>query len=136
MSFFVEWNDYLKVNVEALDEQNRQLTKLINKTYNALLKEENSLDFEGVVFEELFSYAREHFLIEEELMAQNSYHGLEDHKSEHNDYEARLREIFQKHQSGLSVATEVLQHLKWWLKSHVLKKDKDLGIFLNSRGIN
>lgn len=136
MSFFVEWNDYLKVNVGILDEQNRKLTMLANKTYNTLLRKENNPAFEEQILQELFEYAKKHFIIEEELMMKHSYHGLKDHKEEHNNYTTRLVEIFQKHQTSQAVSREILDLLKDWLKSHILKKDKELGIFLNSRGIN
>jgi len=136
MSFFVEWNDYLKVNVKVLDEQNKQLTMLANKIHNTLLKKQNNAAFEELALQKLFDYAKEHFIIEEKLMSKNSYHGLEEHKAEHNQYTTRLVEIFQNHQCRQSVSGEILELLKDWLKKHILKKDKDLGIFLNSRGIN
>ncbi|MDH3975639.1 MAG: bacteriohemerythrin [Deltaproteobacteria bacterium] len=135
MSFFVEWNDYLKVNVSILDEQNRKLTMLANKTYNALLKKQTNPAFEEKVLQALFDYAKDHFIIEEELMMKNGYDGLKPHKDEHNNYTTGLVEIFQKHQAGIPVSGPILDLLKDWLKNHVLKKDKELGIFLNSRGI-
>lgn len=135
MSFFVEWNDYLKVNVSILDEQNRKLTALANKTYNTLLKKQNTSAFEESILQELFDYAKEHFLIEEELMMKHDYQGLKAHKGEHSHYTEKLVEIFQNHQAGNEVSREILDLLKTWLKAHILKKDKELGIFLNSRGI-
>ena len=135
MSFFVEWNDYLKVNVKVLDKQNKRLIFLANNTYNRLLKKQNTAAFEETVLQELFNYAKEHFIIEEEFMMKNGYHGFQAHRDEHNSYTTRVVEIFQKHQSGLSVSKEILELLKEWIKYHILKKDKELGIFLNSRGI-
>jgi len=136
MSFFVEWNDYLKVNIKILDKQNKELILLTNTIYNTTLRKNNSLVFEEKALQELFEYAKTHFIIEEELMMNNNYHQFQIHKDEHNNYTAKLVEIFQRHQSGQSVSKDILQLLKEWLKSHVLKKDKELGIFLNSRGIN
>lgn len=136
MSFFVEWNDYLKVNVRALDEQNRQLTMLANKTYQKLLNKQISAAFEEQILQELFNYAKVLFVLEEEFMMKNGYHGLEAHKEEHNSYSVRLAEIFHKHKAGSPVTEEILDFLKKWLKKHILKKDKELAIFLNSRGIN
>ncbi len=135
MSFFVEWNDYLKIDVKDLDAQHKRLTDIANNFYNIVLSGRNNLAVEEKVLQDLFDYGKEHFVTEESLMRTNSYPGFSEHRDEHNVHTSGLVSLYQKHQSGKLIDRDILDFIKKWLKGHILKADKELGLFLNSKGI-
>lgn len=135
MSFFVEWNDYLKIDVKELDSHHKRLTDVANNFYNIVLSGRNNIAVEEKVLQDLFDYGKEHFVAEETLMRRNAYPGFNEHKTEHNEHTSGLVELYQRHQSGQLLGRAILDFIKKWLKSHILKADKELGLFLNSKGI-
>lgn len=135
MPFFVEWNDYLKIDVKNLDTQHKRFTDIANNFYNIVLSGRNNLAVEEQVLQDLFDYGKEHFVMEESLMRTNAYPRFSKHKDEHNEHTSGLVELYQRHQSGQLVDRDILDFIKKWLKGHILKADKELGLFLNSKGI-
>jgi len=135
MSFFVEWNDYLKIDVEDLDAQHKRLTNIVNNFYNIVLSGRNNLAVEEKVLQDLFDYGKEHFVTEESLMRKNAYPGFSEHRAEHNEHTSRLVELYERHQSEKLIARDILDFIKKLLKGHILKADRELGLFLNSKGV-
>ena len=135
MAFFVEWNDYLKINVNHLDAQHKRLTDIANNFYNIVLSGRNNIAVEEKVLQDLFDYGKEHFVAEESLMRKNAYPGFSEHRAEHNEHTSELVELYQRHQRGKLVDRDILDFIKKWLKGHILKADKELGLFLNKKGI-
>lgn len=134
MAFFVEWNDYLKIDIEALDAQHKRLTDIVNNFYNIVLSGRNNIAVEEKVLQDLFDYGKEHFVTEESLMRKNAYPGFSEHRTEHNKHTSELVELYERHQSGKLIDRDILNFIKKWLKEHILKADKELGLFLNSKG--
>lgn len=135
MSFYIEWNDYLKINVKKIDDEHKKIADIANELYNGTVSGLQSKEFEGKILKDLFEYSNGHFITEETLMKNNGYSDFENHKKEHDNYTSKLADLYEKHSGGISISDEMLELMKNWIIDHILKADRDLGIYLNSIGI-
>ena len=135
MPYFVEWNDYLSVNVKEIDAHHKMLIEIINRLYQAMVDGVSDKVMKEVLVE-LIDYTKYHFSAEEEIMEKYAYLQLEDHRGMHRDFVTKLAGICRKHQVDKSpIDEEMLDFLKNWLINHILKTDRYLGIFLNDKGV-
>jgi len=134
MTYFVEWNDYLSVNVEEIDTHHKKLIEITNKLYQAM-KDGISEDLMKSILVELIEYTKYHFSAEESIMEEYVYLQIDKHKAMHREFVLNLSDICHKYQvENVSIDSEMLDFLKNWLINHILKNDRYLGIFLNSKG--
>jgi hemerythrin-like metal-binding protein len=90
----------------------------------------------GRLFSELVDYTRYHFSTEERLMQHHAYRDYAAHKMEHDALTEKaldLRRRWQAGRIGLSIETSEL--LQGWLAHHIRGIDKQLGTFLNGKGV-
>ncbi len=130
----MEWNEYLSVNVSAIDGQHKKLTGIANRLYNARL-EGHSNEVEAEVVAELLSYGTEDLGNEETLMIEAGYLSFSDHETMHDQFRAELKGLSALQKEGGTVTDQILYFLKKWLMGHILKADKEVGFFLNGKGI-
>lgn len=134
MPYFVEWNDYLSVNVADIDSHHKKLIEIINRLYQSMV-EGSSENMIKSVLVELIEYTRYHFSFEESLMDEFAYLQTDKHKEMHREFVSNLSESCRKYQvEKIPVQKEMLEFLKDWLINHILKTDRYLGIYLNSKG--
>jgi len=120
-----QWQDTYSVGIPAIDSQHKVLIDLINRL-------DDTKHGDGdlrVVMDKLDWYVRQHFSLEETMMLDADYPGLEEHLAEHREFEPWLRAA-QSHMAigGLDtgiVANTVNDHLKDWLQHHILLVDMD-----------
>ncbi len=118
-----EWQASYSVGVAALDDQHKVLIDLINRLDEA---ERGSGDLRDVM-DKLDWYVHQHFSLEETMMRDAGYPDLEAHIAEHRDFATWLRSS-QSHMAtgGLNtgiLAKTISDHLKDWLKQHILVVD-------------
>lgn len=131
----VVWNDKLSVRIGVIDKQHKQLIELANSLYRAYI-EGTSEEKEKECLVELINYTKYHFSEEEKLMEKHDYPQRKSHAVLHQSFVVRLSEICEMHQIGQKQVTrDVLLFLKEWLFDHILKKDKELGLFLSRKGV-
>ena len=127
----MEWNDSLSCNHNGIDNQHKKLIEIINKVSAALVAEE--YEFEKVVdiVTDLDSYIDEHFKFEEKLMKKNDFPESKEHLSEHNDLRIKMDKMnifdVKNHEEFFS---DLLIYLIEWLTNHIMKIDKNLGIYI------
>ncbi|HOM04479.1 MAG TPA: bacteriohemerythrin [Candidatus Kapabacteria bacterium] len=132
---FINWNDSLKVNVDAIDIQYQKLVDIVNNLFDAM-SEGKGNDVLNDVFNGLLNYTVEHFATEEKLMEQHNYPKAEFHKVEHSDLTRQAKELYEKFKSGqATISVPTLNFLRSWLNNHILSSDKQFGEFLNSVGV-
>lgn len=135
MSMF-EWDDRLSVGVKSIDDQHKELVKMVNKLSEAMAAAKGQ-DVLGQIFDGLVKYTVTHFAHEEKLMADHGYPASIDHKKKHTDLKAQAVALQAKAKTGASIVTlETLHFLKDWLLTHIKGTDKAFGTFLNSKGIH
>ena len=123
------WNQNFMTGLETVDEQHRELVRLINGFGDLLAG--NIVEFQDVeeLFEKLANYAIYHFNEEEQMM---QVIGIDQrHLDHHLDEHQRFLDELTSMQKGLSphtpgVANNLLSFLTHWLAYHILGSDRDM----------
>ena len=87
------------------------------------------------MLDELLDYTHYHFNTEEMLMADHQYPFSEIHKRQHDEFTVRIQEFRNDFCQGKAQTFKILCFLFNWLIEHILVSDKELGRYLNSKGI-
>lgn len=132
---FIQWSDVFSVNIKLIDEQHKQLFRIINDLHSAW-KENRPSEAIGNIFSGLVEYTDKHFKQEEELFDRYGYPETPSHMEAHRALVGKAVEIKDKFAKGqLKVDAEVMNFLKNWLNNHILRVDKKYSAFLNGKGV-
>lgn len=127
------WSDQLRVGVDIIDQQHRELVRLANELAEAMktgqVREVLERQFAG-----LTAYTIAHFATEDRLMRESGYAGADAHRREHKLLRNDISELMLKSQGGkLSFTPETLVFLREWLIKHILHSDRDLAQHLTTK---
>ena len=126
------WNDSYSVKVRAIDEEHKQLFKMINDLHEAMKSGQGSMVVVKVL-DRLIQYTRIHFANEEDAMAQAEYPAFITHVAAHRDLTQKVEELSLKVKGGTAgVSVEVMDFLQRWLTDHILHMDQKYAPFLNA----
>ncbi len=120
----------LLIGIDEIDDDHSKLINLFN-ILNHSITEGAATDYIAAVLEELINCTVWHFSHEERLMLKYGYDAFEEHKADHQDLVASIRELQQKFlQTGKLDEKEQLEFLERWLTEHILVADIRLGSHL------
>lgn len=124
MSLFI-WNQPLySVEIKEFDEHHKKMIETINNLHDSMLQG-TSKEIMGEVLKDLKKYTIYHFDAEEKKMVKYGYPEYEKHKSEHNIFKNKIKELLTKHkEEHKSITIETFRFLKDWLVNHIQKSDK------------
>lgn len=132
----MNWNDYFVTGIDIVDEQHRQLVKLVNESAPVLaLSYKRNPDKAGELLDALTNYAVYHFKTEGELMRQAGIdpRHCEHHQGIHGDFAASITSMRVLYEQGESVTGgELLGFLANWLVFHILGEDQTLARQVNA----
>jgi hemerythrin-like metal-binding protein len=119
----IRWDERFSVGIPKLDEQHKELAKMINYLIE---NRDCSADSEPIadVLDRMTRYAAYHFKTEERLMMEYHYPEYSSHEREHTKFKAKTAAFCMdaiRHEKALAV--EVLTYLSNWLTSHILQSD-------------
>lgn len=121
------WSDEYTVGVEEIDEQHKELVRLLNALHLAI-HERHGSEASRQILNELAEYTRVHFAVEESLMRVSNYPDFAVHKKIHTTLIQQVTELQAKLDSGTAkISFELLHFLKHWLTHHILESDKAFG---------
>ncbi|WP_018608497.1 bacteriohemerythrin [Uliginosibacterium gangwonense] len=124
-----KWSDDYTVGVAEIDEQHKELVRLLNDLHQAI-HERHGSDASRKILNELAEYTRVHFAVEESLMRITHYPDFENHKKIHEALIQQVVELQNKLDSGTAkISFELLHFLKQWLMHHIVESDKLFGAF-------
>lgn len=132
---FMPWNDELELGIDLVDSQHRWLVDATNKLYDEINKAEPDRDAVGEILMGLVEYAINHFIMEEDMFQRYAYPQRAEHKQEHDAFNVKAHQLLEQHESGESVAVEVMDFLKNWLKHHIMEVDKAYVPFLQEKSM-
>lgn len=123
----LEWTECMSVGVPELDADHKGLIKVINQL-EASVKDPNRRDVVRQCLYALLRYAEIHFKREERVMAACDFPRVEHHKSEHQDFAERIRDLARRFddepdETVATVSEQLLDFLKDWFHDHVLIED-------------
>jgi hemerythrin-like metal-binding protein len=129
----IEWAERFSVGVALLDDQHKELIRIINSliTYQHVAADSEEV---GNVLQNMTQYAAYHFRTEERLLKQYDYPQYSSHQAEHTAFKAKtarfcLDAIARKN----ALAGEVLHYLSAWLTSHILQSDMEYKTFFAAK---
>lgn len=127
------WNSRLVTGIDKVDDQHRELVRLINELHRAMTMKAGAAEA-GRILDELANYTVYHFNFEEELFDRHGYPASEGHKIKHRDLVAKVnefREEFKKGRAGLSM--DLMNFLVDWLRTHIRQTDMAYVPFLKDK---
>jgi len=115
------------VGVLEIDEQHRELVRLVNRLNGAIKNKEGDASTLGL-YDELLEFTAFHFATEHRLMEECGYPELIHHDLEHT----HLLEEAQRYKSRLTEGGDLLalQSIKDWLLNHIQFADKPMASYL------
>lgn len=127
-----EWSDELALGIPEIDGQHKELLKIINELWTAIVANRNEEVLDGVL-RELESYTRAHFTAEEVLMRVEKYPPFENHKQLHQAFVDKLANTRNQVSKGKQIELDLLHYLTDWLVKHILCADRDYATFVNQQ---
>jgi hemerythrin len=128
------WTEDLSVKVDMIDEQHRELLKQMNDFFRAVLSGKgleqvhDAIDF-------LTAYVDLHFRTEEFFMRKYKYPLYDSHRKQHELLTAEVLKAAQRikeTEQTRDVIVGLASKMGGWILDHVLKVDKNLGLYLDS----
>ncbi len=129
------WNRQLVTGLGPIDDQHKELVRLINELYAAMKAKAGATE-SGRILEELADYTKYHFGFEEEMFAKHNYPEASGHKVAHQDLVEKVvafNNDFKRGKAGLSM--ELMDFLADWLKKHIMKTDMAYVPFFKGKDI-
>lgn len=129
------WDEKYAVGIDIIDQQHKQLIRMIDDLHEALVAEKGQ-QLLGEIVARMVDYAVYHFSTEELLLKQNGYALYGSHKREHEEFTAKARELQERVEGrGFVLSLEVLRFLRDWLTNHILVNDRKYAPSLIGAGV-
>ena len=135
MSDFLVWTQKYATGVDTIDGDHQTLFMMVNALHDTLDHDDASEQLPGL-FRHLMEYVDTHFRREEALMEEHDYPLLDEHRDKHRQLAATLESMvaeFEKAPATFPV-DDLMDFLKNWLTTHVLKSDMDYVPFVKPDG--
>lgn len=132
----LEWKKDHSVGVEEIDEQHKQLIKIMNRLYEAINNMKTKEELGGILGE-LVSYARYHFSTEEKYFDMFGFEFSDEHKKEHQKFKEKIITI-QKQFKGneIKISFDLSEFLEDWLVDHLMIQDMKYVECFKEHGLN
>lgn len=126
----LKWDDSYSVGINEIDSQHKKLIELITQL-NTAMSEGKGKDVLGKIINELISYTKTHFALEEKLFDKVKYADSFAHKGQHKMFIEKVEQFKIDFEKGKTLLTiDVMNFLKEWLKNHILISDKKYAPYL------
>lgn len=133
---FFKWSDDYSVNIPTIDEQHQELVNILNSLFIAVSKREANKVIAGIL-DSLVEYTRTHFALEERLMQEADYKGIDHHKQEHKKLIGQLDHLSRKFMvEHKPIYFEMLTFLRRWLREHIIGCDIKYSAALQRAGFS
>jgi len=130
----IEWDSSLETGVAEVDEDHRNLVRLINELDTMLSQGVDPARF-GSVIDTLIDYAENHFRREEEMLERLGYPDIVGHVESHAGFGHRLGAMVAGCiiEPGPDSIARLRDHLHSWLIDHILLEDMRYAPFIRER---
>ncbi|MDR3439445.1 hemerythrin family protein [Telmatospirillum sp.] len=121
---FIAWSSEMTVGVPFLDDEHRELIKLINEL-DAISANANRAEVEsGLAC--LATYAVKHFHDEESFMTRIHFSRIALHQQQHDEFMTKVQSFLArlKGEDHTKLVLEILDFLADWWLDHILEEDK------------
>ena len=129
------WSHECLVGVQAVDDQHGILMDTLNELRAMLV---HGADRRSICLqlERLIEFTQMHFQSEEQLLQQEGFPGLNEHRVAHQHLLAKLyKALEQINRDEFVHFSSLLEFLPSWYLDHVEQLDQPFGRWLNERGV-
>ena len=130
-----QWTQELETGVAKVDEQHKELIRMVNSLHDALSQGKAKEHIEEA-FDFMAHYVVEHFQMEERMMTEHNYVGFPAHKHAHNyfihDFSA-LTSKYHENPNSSFMAIQLQKAILEWLLNHIMKVDKEMAKAINAK---
>lgn len=129
------WTPKLILGVDPIDEQHKELVRLINRLHRAM-KAKIGIKDAGDILESLAQYTVYHFEFEEKMFDKYGYPGSREHKEYHRklvESVLTFQKDFKAGKAGLTM--DLMTFLTNWLKDHIMKTDREYVVFFKDKAL-
>ncbi|MCB1905537.1 MAG: hemerythrin family protein [Gammaproteobacteria bacterium] len=131
----ISWNETTILNVAEMDSQHQRLFTLVTNLHQAMASSQGANNVSRAL-EELVAFTQLHFATEEALMTRYAYPEYETHKQEHEHLLQDVGQLLQRFRDGdVLIPFAIELDLEAWALRHIESRDKQLALFLNSKGV-
>lgn len=131
----IEWTEDLAVGSKEIDDQHKELFRMINQMLEACNQGKGKEVLEEILGF-LEKYVVTHFGTEERLMQQYNYPDYPSHKNHHEQFIKSFMDL-KKEMTTTGPGTHIVimtnRTVVGWLNSHIRNVDKLLGAFLKDK---
>ncbi len=130
----LEWDVVYSVGNQEIDEQHKVWIRILNEIEEIIHRKEfNYLNMLQIV-EKLEKFVKFHFEYEENLMIEHSYPQIMEHTNAHNVFRDKLQNTYVLEiEKPKEFYNEMSDYLMKWLADHIMKADKQLGVYLKEQ---
>lgn len=126
---YLEWKESYSVGIELLDEQQKKLISIINDLHVTVSASRRDPAYIKQLIVNLSTYVKETLVVEEKMMRESSFPGLEKHSLEHRYFIKMIQELVEDYKKSVVSLRNVLAFLNNWFMKHVVEKDKDFAYY-------
>ncbi len=127
------WEPKLKIGIDEIDEQHKNLVLLINQLHKAMKLKKGRQKSEDIL-KKLADYTVHHFGFEEELFEKYNYPEKAKHIEIHKGLVAQVMDFKTQFKEGNAALTiDLMEFLTNWLKDHIMQTDKKYVPFLKEK---
>ena len=120
------WSDSYLTGDPTVDNQHKQLFKLVNELHGAILGG-HSQEVQGPTLKTLARYTVDHFGTEEGFMRSKGYPGLPEHQRKHEALVSRVSDLVAKFDKGeLILPLTLSRFLSDWISHHIREEDIEM----------
>lgn len=132
----IEWNESLRVCVDELDNQHRELIRLYNNLHESLMNDplEKTIRTKISTLNALLNYTLHHFTAEESYLASRGFPTLAHHQRLHREFSGKILSLQQDLTDNAPVlATSLIKFLRNWILDHVGREDQVYAQYLRQQ---
>ena len=119
--------------IAQADDEHRHLIRLVNRLNQAIVDNRPATECRARI-DEIIQHTMAHFAAEQKLMDTYDYPGRKIHVGEHDYLIQEVERITADFHQGSELL--MLQTIKDWLLGHVQTADRELGRYLDERGVS
>jgi len=121
-----EWQQAYATGIPQIDAQHRKLFSLADELQTAMAGGKGK-QVMAQLLQNLISYTRSHFAMEEQIMERAQFPGLAAHRLLHEELTRKVLELQRSFDSGNSavLSIETMTFLNSWLRHHIGNADSE-----------